>query len=115
MDVYSHRDIRGLRKDCLRRDSALLHGLSRGKEPLGQRRIPFENFQKMAKMFGGLATPPSTWQGSLVTKKLHLFSARHFSANFSRWNSSPMGQPHPANNTSCSDQSFCVGQHSRAG
>ena len=72
-------------------------------------------FQKMAKMLGGLATPPGTQQGSLTTKKLHRFSAAHLSASFSRSNSSPIGQPHPASRTSCKDHSVGAGQHSRLG
>lgn len=49
--------------------------------------------QKIAKMLGGLATPPGTWHGSLLIKKLHLPSRWHVSASFSSQNSSPMGQP----------------------
>jgi hypothetical protein len=56
--------------------------------------------QKIAKILGGLATPPGTLQTSLVTKKLHLFSFLQYSANFSKSNSSPIGIPHPANSTS---------------
>lgn len=39
--------------------------------------------QKMAKIFGGLATPPGTLHGSLLTKNDHLFSFLHVSASFS--------------------------------
>lgn len=49
--------------------------------------------QNIAKMLGGLATPPGTLQGSLATKKLHLPSARHATARASSQKSSPMGHP----------------------
>jgi hypothetical protein len=60
--------------------------------------------QKMAKIFGGLATPPGTFTTSLVTKKFHLSSFAQCSASFSRSKSSPIGQPQPASRTSCIDQ-----------
>lgn len=49
--------------------------------------------QKIAKMFGGLATPPGTLHGSLATKKLHRPSVAQRSARPSSQNSSPMGHP----------------------
>lgn len=51
---------------------------------------------KTAKAFGGLATPPLTFNGALVRKKLYFFSFLHTSANCSRFQSSPMGVPHMA-------------------
>jgi hypothetical protein len=64
----------------------------------------FYTIQNMAKIFGGLATPPGTLTTSLVTKKLHLFSFAQCSPSFSRSKSSPIGQPQPARRTSCIDQ-----------
>ncbi len=51
---------------------------------------------KIANAFGGLATPPCTFSGALVRKKLYLFSFLHTSANCSRFQSSPIGVPHMA-------------------
>jgi hypothetical protein len=72
---------------------------------------PLPRTQKIAKIFGGLATPPGTLQTTLVTKKLHRFSFLQCSANFSRSKSSPIGIPHPARRTSWRDQDCCVAFH----
>lgn len=71
--------------------------------------------QKIAKIFGGLATPPGTLHGSLVMKKLHRPSLAHVSARPSSQNSSPMGVPKPARSTSCRAQSSRLGQASKDG
>lgn len=56
-----------------------------------QPRLP--SLYKIARILGGLATPPGTLHGSLVTKKLHRPSRAHASARSSSQNSSPMGVP----------------------
>ena len=50
----------------------------------GLPRFPRSPIYKIATAFGGLATPPGTFNGTLLTKKLHRPSSRHFSASFSR-------------------------------
>lgn len=65
--------------------------------------------QKIANTFGGLATPPGTLHGSLLTKKLQRPSRLHVSASVSSQNSSPMGQPKPASSTSCSTTGASAG------
>ena len=50
----------------------------------------------IAKALGGLATPPFTFKGSLVKKKVHLCCFSHSFANSSNANISPIGIPKPA-------------------
>lgn len=57
--------------------------------------------QNTATAFGGLPTPPITFNGSLLTKKVHLLCFLHCSARSSKSNSSPIGIPKPASMYSC--------------
>lgn len=68
--------------------------------------------QKIARIFGGLATPAGTFTGSLTTKNSYRPVSLQCFPNASRSNSSPIGIPQPASMTSWHDQSFCVGQAS---
>jgi hypothetical protein len=64
-------------------------------------REAFAKPQKIATAFGGLATPPGTFRGTLDKKKLHLPVRLHISLKPSKSNISPMGIPQPASNHSC--------------
>lgn len=68
--------------------------------------------QKIARIFGGLATPAGTFTGSLTTKNSYRPVSLQCFPSASRSNSSPIGIPQPASMTSWHDQSFCVGQAS---
>lgn len=61
----------------------------------------FSDLQKIAIAPGGLPTPPSTCNGALVKKNVHLLSSSHFLLSFSRSHISPMGVPHCTNSHSC--------------
>jgi hypothetical protein len=57
--------------------------------------------QKIANAFGGHATPPRTFSGSLVKKNVHRFEDAQYSASRSRSNSSPISMPKPARRIGC--------------
>ena len=56
--------------------------------------------QKIARIFGGEATPPGTLTGSLTTKNSYLPVSLQCFPSASRSKSSPMGMPQPASITS---------------